>query len=131
MKQTRIFLACADERLKLALLMLLDHQPGMVVAGMSDRLPGLLRQLEASLPDVLVLDRQESLPTMEERITNIHNLACAPAIVYLSNQSGEKETILAAGADYFVEKNAPPDELITVLENLRSPETNNPDNRSI
>ena len=119
----RIFLACADERLKIAMLMLLDHEPGMVVAGISDRLQGLPDQLEASQPDVLVLEWQEPLPSITELITNIHNLACPPAIIYLSSGAEEKEMIIAAGADYFVVKNAPPDELLSILNDLRLPET--------
>jgi len=119
----RIFLACADERLKIAMLMLLDNEPGMVVAGISDRLQGLPNQLEASQPDVLVLAWEEPLPPITELLTNIHNLARPPVIVYLSSRAEEQETIMAAGTDYFVLTNAPPDELLSILNNLRLPET--------
>jgi DNA-binding NarL/FixJ family response regulator len=123
----RIFLACADERLKLAMLMLLDNEPGMVVAGISDRLQGLPAQVEASQPDVLILERNEPLPQIMELITNIHNLAHPLVIVYLSSREQQQEPIMAAGADYFVLKNAPPDELLTILNNLRLPEAKKPD----
>ena len=128
MKPMRIFLACADERLKIAMLMLLDHQPGMVVAGISDRLPGLLTQVQASQPDVLLLEWDASLQLIADRITNIHNLARPPVIIFLSNRAEHKETIMAAGTDYFVIKDAPPDELLTILNNLRLAETNNMEN---
>jgi DNA-binding NarL/FixJ family response regulator len=123
----RIFLACADERLKIAMLMLLDTEPGMAVAGMSDRLQGLAEQIEASQPDVLILERNEPLPQITALITNIHNLVHPLVIVYLSSRAKEQDPIMAAGADYFVLKNAPPDELLSILNNLRLPETKEPD----
>ena len=55
MTKIRIFLACSDERLRIAMLLLLDQEPGMVVVGITDRLSGLLTQLEATQPDVLLL----------------------------------------------------------------------------
>jgi len=119
----RIFLACADERLKLAMLLLLDHQPDLVVSGISDRLEGLSAQLEASQPDVLVLEWNEPLPSLIELITNITKLMNPPVIVYLSSRIAEKETMMAAGTDYFVLKNAPPDELLSILDNLRLSKT--------
>ena len=123
----RIFLACADERLKLALLMLLDHEPEMVVAGITDRLQGLPAQLEASQPDVLILEWDQPSPQITELITNIHNLEHPPVIVYLSGRAEGQETIMAAGAEYFVLKNTPPDQLLSILNNLRIPEIKEPD----
>jgi len=122
MKKTRIFLACADERLKIALLMLLDNDPNMVVAGVSDRLQGLLSQIVASQPDALIFALEESLPVTTSQVADIHNLAHPPVIIYLSNKEEQKESILAAGADYFVLANAPPDKLITILDDLSATE---------
>jgi hypothetical protein len=42
MTKLRIFIAFADEKLRIAMLLLLDHEPGMVVVGIPDRLPGLV-----------------------------------------------------------------------------------------
>lgn len=123
----RIFLACADERLKLAMLMLLDHEPGMVVAGISDRLQGLPAQVEASQPDVLILERNEPLPQITKLITDIQYLAHPLVILYLSGRANERDPIMAAGADYFVLKNAPPDELLSILNNLHFPKAKKPD----
>lgn len=122
MKKTRIFLACADERLKIALLMLLDHDPNMVVAGVSDRLQGLLSQIVASQPDALIFALEESLPVSTSQMADIHNLAHPPVIIYLSNKEEQEESILAAGADYFILTNAPPDELITILDDISATE---------
>jgi hypothetical protein len=55
-------------------------------------------------------------------IADIHNLARPPEIIYLSNKEEHEETILGAGADYFVLTNAPPDRLISILDDLSATE---------
>ena len=119
-QKLRIFLACADKRLKLALLMLLDHQPGMDVAGISDQLLNLEAQINASHPDVLVIEWQENLKTIKDQLTNIRGFASPPQIVCMANNPRDKEEILTAGADYFIIKNVPPDELIGILKKIQS-----------
>ena len=123
----RIFLACGDERLKIALLMLLENEPGTVVAGISDRTQGLFSQVAASQPDALVFSLEESIPVIAGQITNIHNLTDPPVIIYLSSKAEEKETILAAGADHFILKDSPPDDVLTILRNIRTRENPPPD----
>ncbi len=46
MTKMRIFIACADERLRIAMLLLLENEPGIFVVGITDRLKGLLVQLK-------------------------------------------------------------------------------------
>ena len=118
MKKLRIFVAFADERLRIAMLLLLDQEPCMFVVGITDRLSGLLIQLEASQPDVLLLEWELPFQSMAELLTNIHNLGCPPKIIILSSKPEEKERIIAAGADHFIVKDAPPDELIPILNNI-------------
>ena len=125
----RIFIACVDERLRLALLLFLDHQPGLVVAGMADRLPGLLAQLEGSQPGVLLLEwKLLGEAKIEELLTKIHSLESRPKIIILADKFEERETVLAAGADYFMCKNSPPDELLPILNDIRSSNTYQPEN---
>ena len=115
----RIFLVCADKRLKTAMLLLLDNQPGMVVSGISDRLQGLIDQLEHAQPDVLLMEWENPLGEMKDLFTDIHNLDYPPKILYLSNRQEEREFTLNAGADYFFLTNAPPDDLLKTLNELR------------
>jgi DNA-binding NarL/FixJ family response regulator len=115
----RIFIASADERLRLALLIFLDHEPGMVVVGMSDRSEGLSVLLGASQPEVLLLDNEL---TNEETIGFVRALHCQerpPRIIVLSLDPARKEALLAAGADGFIGKNAPPDDLLLILNKIR------------
>ena len=119
METMRIFIACADERLRLALLLLLDHQPGMVVVGLSDRMPGLLTQLEGSQPHVLLLDWGLSDEMEVNFFADLHNLKLPPKTIVLASDPTTREAILTNCADYFISKDAPPDNLITTLSDIR------------
>jgi DNA-binding response OmpR family regulator len=119
MAKKRIFVACKDERLRIALLLLLDHESGMGVIGITDQLPNLLSQLWATEPDALLLEWELPLKEIEHLLTDIHNLPHTPMIILLSSKLEEEEKILAAGADYFIPKDAPPDELIPILNQSR------------
>ncbi len=116
MIKKRIFVACSDERLRIALLLLLDHQSGMAVIGITDRLPNLLSQLWATQPDVLLLEWELPIEEMEELISDIRNLPHPPIIILLSGKQ-EEEKITAAGADYFIPMDAPADDLLPIINN--------------
>lgn len=121
----RIFLACADERLRIALVLLFDTKPGMIVVGITDGLERLAAQIEASLPDVLVLEWDQTLLILAELINEIRQLDSSPVIIYLSAEPEAAEAMLDAGVDYFIVKNAPPDELITILDDLQTSKPKN------
>ena len=123
----RIFLACDDERLKTAILLLVDKQPGMTVAGITDRLGNLAKQIETSQPDVLILGWNLSWVAIGNMMTEIRDLADAPDVIYLSRRQEDREAYIAAGVDYFVVANTPPDELLLILADLsRSKKENQP-----
>jgi len=119
----RIFLASADERLRLGLLMLLNQEPGMIVVGMSDRYQGLLAQLEGSQPDVLLLDWELSVQPAKELLTKVRNVESQPKIIVLTARTLKMETIIEAGANYLIYKDAPPDELLPILNKMQLSET--------
>lgn len=120
MKKLRIFLACADQRLRVALLLLLDEQSGMKVVGITDGLPELLPQLEATRPDVLLLEWELSDLSLVNLLTELCNPGRPLKIVFFSNESEDEEPAMAAGADRFILKNAPPDALLPILQGYRA-----------
>jgi len=100
------------------MLLLLENEPGMLVVGITDRLTGLSTQLEVSQPDVLLLEWELPFKSLAGLLTDIHNLECPPKIIYFSSRPGGKKKIITAGADHFIVKDAPPDELLPILNNI-------------
>jgi DNA-binding NarL/FixJ family response regulator len=115
----RIFIASADQSFRLALLMLLESEPGMVVTGMSDRSKDLLTLVGASQPEVLLFDYELIKQATADLFGDLHHLECRPKIIALSVDPQVKATILTAGADAFISKNAPPDDLLPMLRGMR------------
>jgi DNA-binding NarL/FixJ family response regulator len=125
MTKLRIFIACADERLRFALLLVLNQESGMTVVGITDRLPGLKIQVEATQPDVLLLEWEFSSQEMRTLLTTIRNCVSAPKVVYFSNHIEEEKPVFAAGVDYFIAKNAPPDSLLPILHGIYTDKSKN------
>ena len=122
MGPVRIFVASPDEQLRLALVLFLDHTPGMVVAGMTDRSQGLLAQLVGSQPDALLLDSDLLIKPAVDFFNELAGLKGRPTTIVLSANPDEEETILAAGADFFICQDAPPDALLPILNGILHPE---------
>jgi DNA-binding NarL/FixJ family response regulator len=124
MKKKRIFIACADERLRIALFIFLEGEPGLAVVGFTDRLENLLPQLEAAQAEVLLLEWQLAQPALREVMDRVHRLSHPHKIIYFSGNPEERQQILADGADYVILKNAPPDELLPILNKIDLQSTN-------
>jgi DNA-binding NarL/FixJ family response regulator len=119
----RLFIASADRALNLALMMLLDDEPGMVVIGISDRREGLLSVVATSQPEVVLLDDGLAKKATPHLVSDLHRLECHPKIIVLSINPQTKAATLAAGADGFISKSVPPDELLPLLRSMRLSDT--------
>ena len=124
MASMRVFIASPDDRFRLAMMVFVDKEPGLVVAGMSDRLVGLPAQLQGSGPDVLLLDLDLASLLRPDLFADLHILKPRPITVAFATRPETKEPILEAGADYFVSKEAPPDKLIPILNSIMSSKAN-------
>jgi DNA-binding NarL/FixJ family response regulator len=119
----RIFIADADKQLRVALQILLHQEPGMQVTGVATDAKGLLAQVEASQPDVLLLDWYLPGMPMTGLLADLHVLDLSPKIVVLSVRPELENAAMAAGADAFVSKNGPPQELLAYLSTIEDYET--------
>ena len=111
----RIFVAESNEDLRLGLQMILHRDAGMHVIGMAVQAEGLLAQLEAVHVEVLILDWHLPGASMREMVGEIRQLEIPPKILVLSVKPEEEDEAMAAGADMFIRKNRPPEELLEVL----------------
>jgi DNA-binding NarL/FixJ family response regulator len=108
--------------------MLLDQEPGMAVAGMADRLTGLMAQVEGAQPDVLLLDSDLMVEPMENLFHDLQVLEQQPEVIVLSADPQIKESVLAAGAIFFICRDAPPDALLPMLNDIRLSKIEKPNN---
>ena len=113
----RIFIADSDRELRLALQILFHQEAGMHVTGIAVRTEGLAAQVAASQPDVLLLDWHLPGGSIAEVLAELGQSVTRPQVVILSVNPETEQDAMAAGADIFVAKNAPPSRL---LESLRS-----------
>ena len=108
----------------MGLQMLFRQEPGMYVSGMAIETDGLLVQVEASRADVLLLDwRLPGVSTMN-LLADIQGFQSPPKIVVLSINTEDKRPALSAGANAFISKNKPPDELLEAVRSLRETTVN-------
>lgn len=115
----RIFIASGDRSFRLALLLLLESEPGLVVTGMIDRREDLLTVVQASHPEAVVLDDELATATTTQLVINLRDLDFQPKVIVLSSNPETAAAARAAGADGFISKTAPPDELLPVLHRMR------------
>ena len=77
----RIFIACTDDKLRLALHIFLDDQPGMAVVGISDRFKGLFTQLKGAEPTVLLLDWAAPSHEIVDLLARLDQLEYRPQVL--------------------------------------------------
>ena len=119
MRNLRIFIAEPDRDLRLGLQMLLDPEPGMRVVGIAVRLEELIRQVEAALPDIVLLEWQLVTAMPEDTIRNLKSVESHPLIIVLHVRSETYQDAKAAGADYFICKDSPPDQLLAYIRKVK------------
>ena len=120
----RLFIADGNSSVRLSLQMYLQQERGLYVTGMASEAEGLPAQLEASRPDVLLLDSHLPGASMLGLLSNIRGLESPPKTIVLSIKPEDEEPALSAGADGFSSKNAPPEELLEVILSLRDKTVN-------
>ena len=119
MRNLRIFIAEPDRDIRIGLEMLLDRESGMRVVGIAVRPEGLVRQVGALQPDIVLLDWQLIASAPESYIKNLNSLESRPHIIVLHVRPETYEDAKAAGADYFFSKDSPPDQLLKCLRKLK------------
>ena len=119
MSHLRVFVAERDRDTRLGLQMLLEHQPKVQIVGISVQSKGLLGQVAAALPDVVILDWQLIASSPSEHIKNIRSIESQPEIIVLDVHTEIRDEAEAIGADYFFSKADPPDQLLITLDELK------------
>jgi DNA-binding NarL/FixJ family response regulator len=121
--QVRIFLADDQTKVRSALRLLLEHEPGLHVVGEAAEVDNLLAQVEATQPDLMLLDWElpdssvsNSSPGSGSRlISALRTYWPHLRVIALSGRLEARQAALTAGVDAFVSKGDPPEQLLTTL----------------
>lgn len=113
-----IVLASEEYDLRLALEMLFREEPGAYVVGTASHAQALLALIQTTCPDLAVLDWDlPGLPPAQV-LARVQTAECRPKIIVLSKDRDDGQMALAAGADAFVVKGDPPEQLLVALRQL-------------
>jgi DNA-binding NarL/FixJ family response regulator len=116
----RILVADNDVRVRLALHVLLNQEPGDVVIAESSDLDGLAIQVREFKPDLVLLDWELRGRAAAALLFALNGLTVRPKVIVLSGRSDTEQAALRLGADGFVYKGDAPDRLLTVCRTTMS-----------
>jgi len=112
----RILIADDEAPVRSALRLRLEHEPGLKVVGEADGVPGLLAQVRAALPDMVLLDWRLPGLAAGEVVPALRALRPGLLIVGLDGPT-DKSATTARLADTVVSKLDPPERLLAALGN--------------
>ncbi len=116
----RILLADDQKKVRFALRVLLEQQPGMEVVGEAVDVQGLLAQIEASSPDIVLVDWTLPGHTGGQLLQSLREADPELAIIALSPRLEARKSALDAGASAFVCKCDAPDRLLSAIAGLET-----------
>jgi DNA-binding NarL/FixJ family response regulator len=113
-----ILLADCQPKVRFALRVLLDRQPGLESVGEAVDAEGLLAKMAMTHPDLVLLSWE--LPGLAEvgSISALRRVCTQQKVIVLSGRTGVRKKALAAGADAFVSKTDPPERLLNAISEL-------------
>lgn len=112
----------ADDRVKVrsALQLLLEQEPDVEVVGEAGDGSSLLLLAEKETPDVIMLDWELPGRPIATLLAEVGHLLPAVKVVAMSVHPEARRAAHEAGVTAFVSKNAPSEELLAVLNALRT-----------
>ena len=115
----RVLLADDQTKVRSALRLLLEQEPGLSVVGEAAEAEDLLAQVAATQPDLVLLDWELPGLRTDDRLSVLRALCPQLKVIALSGQPEARRAALSAGADAFVSKGEPPERLLAAVEDCR------------
>ena len=116
----RVLLADDQSHIRSALQLLLKYEPAVYVVGEASDAKSLLAQLRAIHPDAILLDWELPGLIAIDTLTALREDCPHLSVIALSGQPEARQEALDSGADAFVSKIEPPEQLLAVLHALNS-----------
>jgi two-component system invasion response regulator UvrY len=111
----RILIADTQPRVRFAMRVLLERQPGFVVIGEATDAPSLLSEVEVGCPDVVLVGWELPGIPLEDLMCQLHVLCPDLLVIALSGRLEAQQAALSCGADAFVSKSSPPEQLLAAI----------------
>lgn len=112
----RVLLAEGQTRVRRALHFFLKEQPGLIIVGETSEMKSLLRQVNVTYPDVVLLDWDLPGCAPTEVLQVLRQANHRLRVIALSSDTEVRYTALAAGANGFICKYDPPQVLLAALQ---------------
>ena len=111
----RILLADDQKKVRFALRVLLERQPGVSVVGEAANTPELLSGTRETCPDVLLLAWEFPDRDVTSLLQELRLICPCLVVIVLSGRPEARQGALNAGADFFVSKGDPPECLLAAI----------------
>jgi len=115
----RILVADNQPKVRQALRVLLEHQPGLEVVGEVSDGKDLLAQVEVAYPDLVLLHWRLRGWSAVNSLSDLREVHPDLAVIVLSGHPEVEQAALAAGADAFVSKADPPELLLEAIARVK------------
>ncbi len=115
---TEVLLAAGQPDLRLSIELLLTIEPGVVIVGEASEAAGLRALIQSTRPDVVILDWELPGEDVDGIIAEAKDEQSQPHFVVLSHRFRARQHVLAAGAEAFVVKGDPPEQLMSILRSF-------------
>ena len=115
-----ILLATERADLRLSIELLLSEEPGVIIVGAASETEGMLALLDNTHPDLLIVEWDLPGRRLAEIVPQIRANTPCIHILALGNESSLLDAALKAGADDYVVKGDPPEQLLETFRHARS-----------
>jgi DNA-binding NarL/FixJ family response regulator len=111
----RILIADPQPKVRYALRVLLERQPGLEVVGEADDAEGLLAQTERACPDAVLLGWELAGIPVEQIMSALRRACPELVVIALSGRLEAQRAATDLGVDAFVSKSSPPEQLLAAI----------------
>jgi DNA-binding NarL/FixJ family response regulator len=108
-------LADDQPKVRFALRVLLERQPGLAIVGEATDRNDLLDRVATTLPDVVLLGWELPGMTAKDSLSRLRRIRPDLLVIALSGRCEARHAALSAGADAFVSKRDPPECLLAAI----------------
>ena len=115
----RVLLADDESKVRSALRLLLEQEPGLSIVGEATKGEDLLAQVETTRPDLALLDCELPGPQTADLLPALRSRCPGLLVIALSGRPETRRAALAAGADAFVSKGDSPERLLAAVGDCR------------